>query len=302
LVKVCIIERESVMDTQNNKRQQILETPSLPFSEFYQSSYRQGALDILEATSRTFFIPISRLPSGLLEAVASAYLCMRAIDEVEDHPTLNPDTKVKLLQEISHSLQAAGNGSRWVNLDKELRSYEAEIPEVTLRLSEWVQLAPETIAPRIWDTTGAMADRMAGWVESEWVIRTKADLDRYTFCVASAVGLMLSDLWSWYDGTKTDRLKAVGFGRGLQSVNILRNRNEDLSRGVDFYPVGWENIDMFNYARDNLALADEYLEELPPGPAFDFCVIPLKLAHATLNALAQGREKITREEVKELVG
>ena len=211
------------MDTQNNVRQQILETPPHPLSEFYQSSYRQGALDILKETSRTFFIPISRLPGGLLEAVASAYLCMRAIDEVEDHPTLNPDMKVKLLQEISHSLQAAGNGSRWENLDKKLHSFVGEIPEVTLRLAEWVQLAPETIAPRIWDTTGAMADRMAGWVESEWEINTKSDLDRYTFCVASAVGLMLSDLWSWYDGTKTDRLKAADrqFGK---TVEILKGR------------------------------------------------------------------------------
>ncbi len=35
---------------------------------------RKDALEILKATSRTFYIPISRLPSGLQEAVASAYL------------------------------------------------------------------------------------------------------------------------------------------------------------------------------------------------------------------------------------
>ena len=47
------------------------------------------ALDILKENSRTFYIPISRLPPGLQEAVASAYLCMRAIDETEDHPDLD---------------------------------------------------------------------------------------------------------------------------------------------------------------------------------------------------------------------
>ena len=48
-------------------------------------SVHEDVMDTLRATSRTFFIPISRIPSGLQEAVASAYLCMRAIDEIEDH-------------------------------------------------------------------------------------------------------------------------------------------------------------------------------------------------------------------------
>ncbi len=55
------------------------------------------AMDVLEETSRTFFIPISRLPYHLKEAVSSAYLCMRAIDEIEDHSQLDNSTKEKLL-------------------------------------------------------------------------------------------------------------------------------------------------------------------------------------------------------------
>jgi len=41
---------------------------------------RNSALRVLEETSRTFFLPITRLPSGLQEAVTSGYLCMRAIE------------------------------------------------------------------------------------------------------------------------------------------------------------------------------------------------------------------------------
>jgi len=33
---------------------------------------------------------------------------------------------------------------------------------------------------------------------------------------------------------------AIGYGRGLQSVNILRNGDEDKERGVTFYPPGWQ--------------------------------------------------------------
>lgn len=41
---------------------------------------KKSALKVLEETSRTFYIPIVKLPPGAQEAVASAYLCLRAID------------------------------------------------------------------------------------------------------------------------------------------------------------------------------------------------------------------------------
>src|ERR1700758_4423699 len=86
------------------------------------------ALDMLKKNSRTFFIPISRLPAGLQDAVMSGYLCMRAIDEVEDHPRLDNRTKAMLLRSISHILQtpfAAGDFTIAVG------RYQQELPEVT---------------------------------------------------------------------------------------------------------------------------------------------------------------------------
>jgi farnesyl-diphosphate farnesyltransferase len=259
------------------------------------------ALEILKQTSRTFYIPISRLPYGLQEAVASAYLCMRAIDEIEDHPTLENSLKAELLQTVSLSLQAATEDSTVDNFSTPLSEYQGLLPEVSLRIGDWAMLAPQTIAPRIWEATSAMADRMAYWATINWRIQTQADLDRYTLSVAGAVGLLLSDLWAWYDGTQTNRMQALGFGRGLQSVNILRNHHEDLLRGVDFFPEGWSHDRMHTYARRNLALADLYADALPVGPALDFCRIPLALAHATLDALSRGEAKLSRSTVLALV-
>ncbi len=68
-------------------------------------SVSEDALDMLKKTSRTFFIPISRLPAELQDAVMSGYLCLRAIDEVEDHPRLDNHTKAMLLRSISQTLQ-----------------------------------------------------------------------------------------------------------------------------------------------------------------------------------------------------
>ena len=263
--------------------------------------FRGDALEILKQTSRTFYIPISLLPKELRKSVASAYLCMRAIDEIEDHDLLDNQTKAKLLRQISLNLQSQssmGNDNSFAHC---LYPYREILPEVSLRISEWSNLPSETIAPRIWDATAAMADRMAHWATVNWRIETVADLDAYTFSVAGAVGLMLSDIWAWYDGTITNRSHAIGFGRGLQTVNIIRNRAEDLSRGADFFPDGWQTRDMQEYARSQLKLGQLYTNALSESPALDFCRIPLALAFATLDAIALGKEKLSRSEVLSVV-
>ncbi|MFO8041328.1 MAG: phytoene/squalene synthase family protein [Sodalinema sp.] len=263
-------------------------------------NWQHDALEVLKQTSRTFYIPIVQLPGNLQEAVTSAYLCMRAIDEIEDHPHLDNERKARLLRSLSQQLQT-GTGENDQFTPDWGDSYD-QLPEVTLRVSDWAKLAPDSIAPRIWDATAAMADRMAFWADRNWTIHTVADLDSYTFSVAGAVGLLLSDLWAWYDNTQTSRMEAIGFGRGLQTVNILRNHREDKARGVDFFPEGWTAAQMQAYARHNLEFAKRYTNALPKGPALDFCRIPLVLAQGTLKTLALGKPKLSRDDVMQLIG
>lgn len=263
---------------------------------------KDRALETLKQTSRTFYIPIARLPEKLQDAVASAYLCMRAIDEIEDTPDLDNQTKALLLRSISLRLQEITDLDSYARIGADLEEYNAVLPDVSLSIGEWASLAPKTIAPRICDATAAMADRMAYWAEQNWTIANEADLDRYTFSVAGAVGLLLSDLWSWYDGTITDRTQAIAFGRGLQAVNIVRNQEEDIQRGVSFIPDDWTNQDVQNYARQQLKQASLYIESLPKGsPALNFCQIPYILATGTLDAIAIGKSKLSRHDVLNLV-
>ena len=263
---------------------------------------RKNALEILQKTSRTFYIPISRLPKDLLEAVASAYLCMRAIDEIEDHGDLDNSTKAKLLRTISLNLQSGVENSKIEDFSAGLQSHALVLPEVTYRVGEWAILSNSTIAPRIWDATAAMAERMAYWAEINWKIETKCDLDRYTFSVAGAVGLLLSDLWAWYDGDSDRSQLCNWFWSRFTSSKYppqpprrFRSRSRFFSSRLD----GAE--DMQDYARYNLSLADTYTKSLPKGPALDFCQIPLTLAHGTLDVLALGRAKLSRSEVIALV-
>ncbi|ASN03536.1 squalene/phytoene synthase family protein [Virgibacillus necropolis] len=262
------------------------------------TNLHKEAMHILKLTSRTFYIPISLLKPNLKETVGSAYLCMRAIDEIEDHEMLKPETKQHLLQTISNLLKSEFDNNAYLEL---IAPYKSLLPEVTKRLGDWIAFCPEEIVGKIMDSTSIMAAGMAKWVERDWQIKSKEDLDDYTYYVAGLVGVMLSDIWYWYDGTETDRDLAIAYGRGLQTVNILRNQQEDKERGVSFIPDDWATNDLFQYTEQNLQLADEYMKDIKTRNILLFCRIPLALAKRTLKALKGGREKISRNEVETIV-
>lgn len=99
---------------------------------------QQDVLDTLKETSRTFFIPISRLPPGLQEAVDSAYLCMRAIDEIEDHPYLGKRSKISLLTAIGQLLQAQTSLAAFAldDFPAAMRAQQHVLPEVPARVDQ----------------------------------------------------------------------------------------------------------------------------------------------------------------------
>lgn len=265
------------------------------------SSLHLLANDYLLKTSRTFAIPIAQLPDSLWDAVASSYLCMRAIDEIEDHATLSQTNKIILLREISKLITKSNLNTLEDDINTVLLPYSKELPEVTMLLPQWLKLVPNTIQYRLHDAISRMSNGMAEWVSKSWNITSKADLDEYTFYVAGIVGEMLSSIWVWFSNIETNPTLAVAFGRGLQAVNIVRNREEDLKRGVNFYPVGWDDKDMLAYARQNLLSAELYTETLPHGPIYNFCKIPLVLAHATLDVISMGADKLTRQHVAKII-
>ncbi|AXH99126.1 phytoene/squalene synthase family protein [Sporosarcina sp. PTS2304] len=260
---------------------------------------KKEAMKVLKETSRTFYIPIKLLEPNVREAVASAYLCMRAIDEIEDHEQLDKVVVVSLLQQVSDLLDRKIETDEPIaeELAELFAPYRDQLPEVTLRLADWIDFCPDTVTDKVLESTAIMGRGMAEWAEKDWIVATREDLDDYTYYVAGLVGVMLADIWRWYDGTETDRDLAIGFGRGLQSVNILRNYKEDAVRDVNFFPNGWKLPEMFSYAEENLALADRYIEDIQTKTILNFCNIPLALAHGTLDALKEGREKMSRVEV-----
>ncbi|MFI7339063.1 squalene/phytoene synthase family protein [Streptomyces sp. NPDC050085] len=244
-------------------------------------------METLKSTSRTFFLPIMRLDGELRDTVAAYYLANRALDEIEDHPRLPPHAKIRLLRGASRLLQQESFTPE--DVDALLHPHHAHLPAVTHRFHEWaVALPPADVAPRLWDALAALADRMADWVEAGFRIHDEADLDRYTFAVASSVGITLADLWTRYAGIVTSQAGAVAFGRAVQAANIAWNHDEDLTRGIDFFPPGWTSADMTRYAQRHLPAARAYTESIAHGPIRDFCALTLDICDTTLAALREG--------------
>ncbi|MFF2754140.1 squalene/phytoene synthase family protein [Psychrobacillus sp. NPDC058041] len=263
------------------------------------AALQKEAMDMLKKTSRTFYIPITFLEPKLKKAVASAYLCMRAIDEIEDHEALGSQEKQRLLLATSKMLLTTEFDTK--EYEQLVEPFKEILPEVSLRLGDWLAICPTDLVEKVKESTSEMAEGMAKWVEKNWQVKTKEDLDEYTYYVAGLVGVMLSDLWKWSADIDTDRDLAIAYGRGLQAVNILRNKDEDSERGVQFFPEGWTREDMFHYAEGNLAKADEYIKSIHRKNIVLFCKLPLALAHKTLKALKSGKEKMTRAEVEATV-
>ncbi len=264
-----------------------------------QKTLYKEAMHVLKETSRTFYIPITFLKNDLKMSVAAAYLAMRAIDEIEDHEMLSNDIKFDLLTATSELLKVDFDAEAYAAL---LAPYAEQLPEVSLRLADWLTFCPEGARKIVQASTSEMAFGMAKWAKANWQVHTREDLDDYTYYVAGLVGTMLSELWAWGADIQTDRELAIGYGRGLQAVNILRNQHEDLNeRGVSFVPDGWTREDLFAYAEENLAKADLYMKDINKRTVLLFCRLPLALAHKTLKAMQDGREKITRAEVEQTV-
>lgn len=264
-----------------------------------QKTLYKEAMQVLKETSRTFYIPITFLKNDLKLSVAAAYLAMRAIDEIEDHEVLAIDVKFDLLTAISELLKEEFDAAAYEAL---LAPYAHELPAVTRRLADWLIFCPEGSRHIVQAATSEMAFGMAKWAKANWQVQTREDLDDYTYYVAGLVGTMLSELWEWGAGIQTDRELAIGYGRGLQAVNILRNQQEDMDeRGVSFVPDGWTREDLFAYAEENLAKGDLYMASIKKRTILLFSRLPLALAHKTLKAMQDGREKMTRAEVEQTV-
>lgn len=209
--------------------------------------------DLLQATSRSFYLTLRVLPARVRLQIGLAYLLARTTDTIADTEILPVEQRLDALQKLRERI--LGHNSTRLNFG-ELAGKQGLLAERVLLEKVEASLALlQTLSPAdfklvrevlVTITSGQELDlRRFDGASTERIValQTAADLDDYTYRVAGCVG----EFWTkicraqLFPAAKLDdaRLLAEGvrFGQGLQLVNILRDLPKDLRTGRCYLPA-----------------------------------------------------------------
>lgn len=278
---------------------------------------------LLERTSRTFALCIPRLPEPTRLEVTLAYLLFRIADTFEDATLWSAAEQrealaafVGLLKEPS-SERALELATGWkahppVAHDDYIELLE-ETPGVISTLGRLRPGAQAAIRHHVTRTAEGMADFVdpPGGAGAQ-PVEDLAGLRAYCYTVAGIVGEMLTDLFllerkELVAVSAALRDRAAAFGEGLQLTNILKDAGDDEEEGRSFLPAAVPRARVFEVARDDLRIAQEYtriLQEAGAEPGLvAFNALPVAMAVATLDRVEEAGPgaKISRLHVATIV-
>jgi phytoene synthase len=194
---------------------------------------------LARAHAGNFYHAFRLLPADQRRALCALYAFMRVADDLADAPG-PPGDKVQPLQEWRRQLHGALAGNYRHPLHPALHHTLATYGVPPAHLEE-------------------VLDGVAMDLDTLYY-PTFAELYRYCYRVASAVGLACIHVWGFRDDRA--RVHAEAAGIALQLTNILRDLGEDAARGRVYLPR--EDLDRFGYPPAALAqgLRDERFREL----------------------------------------
>lgn len=225
-----------------------------------------GAL--LKAVSRSFYLTIYWLPSAMRPGVALGYMLARATDSVADTSTTSSERRELILHAMDKAISGGDSGEERAALlhdlatdmaqaqhnpaEKKLLQHFGECLSVLEAFPEEERQAVRKVLKTIiegqlWDITYF---RHQGFVQSE------EDTLLYTYRVAGCVGEFWTELGYITMGEKfcassrRELMEQAGirYGRGLQLINILRDRAEDAERGRSYLCNGADENKWLNRA------------------------------------------------------
>ena len=295
---------------------------------------------LLPEVSRSFFLSLRFLPEPLRPPLSLAYLLARTSDSLADEAAAPMALRLQALQNFSGAITSCETLSLHQKFPALRLSQPAEqrlVEHSELLLAELAQL-PENQRRQIqWllqIITAAQALDLTRFgyacAQHPSALRTRQDLQAYTYAVAGCVGEFWTRLCSltlpnWPEAHQATLLEHGRlFGQGLQLVNILRDLPEDLAAGRCYLPaddlesLGLQPANLRENASTARPLILQWIEQahtwlqhgaqyerLIPGIRLRFSVsLPRRIGLKTLAALrahppleTTARVKITRSEV-----
>lgn len=186
---------------------------------------------LARSTARNFYYSFLTLPRERRLAMCALYSFMRITDDLGDSDAL-AETRAAQLTNWRESLLRACDGG------PEEHPVLPALADIVHRYKIPVRYLLDVIAGVEMDLAPA-------------AYQTFAELERYCYHVAGAVGLACIHLWGFHD--ERALVAAVDCGTAFQLTNILRDLGEDASLGRIYLPA--EDLDRFHIAPGELAEA-----------------------------------------------
>jgi len=266
---------------------------------------------LLRDHARTFSLTLRLLSRALRKPLGIAYLLARASDTIADAPAITMDRKLELLGELE-ALLADGGPQSWnpgtdVGFSPSEAVLMASLPDLLRAL--------ETLSDRdsicsLWRTIlwGQLIDLRRFEPAAEPF--SAQELDRYCGLVAGSVGEFWTRLIAKHRPVvlrlpleEMIRL-GIAYGKGLQLVNILRDRRADLLLGRR-YVQDADLPELFDQAEEWLRSGNRYLAGLRPGRILMATSLPHDLAVLTLAEIRRfpenQRVRISRRAVRSVL-
>lgn len=273
--------------------------------------------EILKGVSRSFYLTLHWLPSGMREPVSLAYLLARASDTIADTETVSVRERANLLAEYQSALSVGQlsqldvsafakevSDLREVHLMQRLGDIEAALKDLADDRQDAIQWVLEIIIKgQMWDLTFFPQGEVT-------TVQNKDDLIHYTYSVAGCVG----EFWTKvgfldsdsYATEPFDQMMVWGkhYGQALQLINILRDtqKDEDLGR------IYIESADRDRYLQQAREWLDEglaYCRSLPRWRLRMPTVLPAVIGHRTLDLLEKAPAgvpvKVSRAEIYQMM-
>jgi farnesyl-diphosphate farnesyltransferase len=211
--------------------------------------------DLLKRVSRSFYLSLRILPQPLRTPIGLSYLFARAADTIADTALISPTERLTLLDQFRSLFQnydaAVLQGFRTALVEPQRLPAERELLSSLDECFALFQNCAQGDQARIRRllltlTQGMIMDlttfphEYAGRVVA---LKTRQDLDQYTYYVAGCVGEFWTDMHVAYRpalaGWDVEMMKQWGvhFGKGLQMTNILRDLAHDLRIGRCYLPL-----------------------------------------------------------------
>ena len=209
---------------------------------------------VLKSVSRSFYLTIRFLPRPLREPVSLAYLLARATDTIADTATIPAASRLTTLRYLGRVIAGELDFN---SIAESLRDFAAQQQDQAERsliqnlrgCLDWLtRLAPADRADirEVLQTIvrGQALDlERFGDPAAVVSLRSAAELDEYTYLVAGCVGGFWTKLgfrclppFAHRSSGEMSEL-GISYGKGLQLINILRDRPADLANGRDYLPA-----------------------------------------------------------------